>query len=231
MHTLSFDSYGQTREHEHARWRKLAPMAAIVAGHALLFYLFYTGMLHQAARAVLPNIVTINFVPAAEPVKPATPPMLPSTPMPVAHITVPPLPPVAIAASEPTISVAPAPARSAEAPASTAAVAVAVAAAASTPVAAAGTPKTVSSVEYVRAPQAIYPHSSRRLGETGVVMLRVLIGEKGLAEQVVVQKSSGYTNLDEAGRQAVLRALYKPYIEDGKAIAVYALVPINFQLG
>jgi len=229
MHTLSFDSYGQSASDDHARWRKLAPMAAIVAGHALMFYLFHTGMLRQVAHAVLPNIVTINFVAAAEPVKPATPPVLPSTPMPVAQVTVPPLPPVAIAASEPTISVAPAPARSAEAPASNASVAVA--AAASTPVAAAGTPKIVSSVEYLRAPQAIYPHISRRLGETGVVMLRVLIGEKGQAEQVVVHKSSGSANLDEAGRQAAMHALYKPYVEDGKAIAVYALVPVNFQLG
>ncbi|MYM40468.1 energy transducer TonB [Duganella qianjiadongensis] len=226
MQTLSFDHYGQSASDDQARWRKLAPMAAIVAGHALMFYLFHTGMLRQVAHAVLPNVVTINFVAAAEPVKPAAPPVPPSTPVPVAQVTVPPLPPVAIAASEPTISVAPTPARSAEAPASSASVAVA--AVASTPVAA---PKTVSSVEYLRAPQAIYPHSSRRLGETGVVMLRVLIGEKGQAEQVVVQKSSGYANLDEAGRQAVMRALYKPYVEDGKAIAVYALVPINFQLG
>jgi protein TonB len=29
----------------------------------------------------------------------------------------------------------------------------------------------------------------------------------------------------------VLRALYKPFIEDGKAVPVYVLVPINFQLG
>jgi protein TonB len=29
----------------------------------------------------------------------------------------------------------------------------------------------------------------------------------------------------------VLRALFKPHVEDGKAIPVYALVPINFQLG
>ena len=72
---------------------------------------------------------------------------------------------------------------------------------------------------------------ARRMGESGVVMLRVLIGEKGQAEQVTIQKSSGSEKLDEAGRQAVMRALYKPYIEDGKAIPVYALVPINFQLG
>ena len=72
---------------------------------------------------------------------------------------------------------------------------------------------------------------SRRMGETGTVTLRVLIGEKGLAEQVVIQQSSGSANLDEAGRQAVLRALYKPHVEDGKHVPVYVLVPINFQLG
>jgi len=48
---------------------------------------------------------------------------------------------------------------------------------------------------------------------------------------VVIHKSSGSSNLDEAGRQAVLRALYKPNMEDGKPVPVYALVPINFQLG
>lgn len=228
MHTLSFAAYGQHQGQQVPRWRKLAPLAAIVAGHALMFYLFHTGMLRQVAHAVMPNIVTINFVAASEPVKPAPPPALPSAPPPKLAVIVPPLPPLAIASSEPTISVSSAPVRSSEAPASSNATVASVAAPA---VAAGGSPKTISSVEYLRAPQAVYPNSSRRLGESGIVMLRVLIGEKGQAEQVVIQKSSGYSNLDEAGRQAVLRALYKPYIEDGKAIAVYALVPINFQLG
>lgn len=91
-------------------------------------------------------------------------------------------------------------------------------------------PRTVQGVEYVRAPAPVYPSISKRLGETGVVVFRVLISEKGHAEQVVVQKSSGSTNLDEAGRQAVLRSLYKPYLEDGKAVPVFVNVPINFTL-
>ncbi|WGG50843.1 energy transducer TonB [Rugamonas sp. DEMB1] len=45
-----------------------------------------------------------------------------------------------------------------------------------------------------------------------------------------MHKSSGSSNLDEAGRQAALRALYKPYLEDGKPVSVYVLVPINFQM-
>ncbi len=230
MHTLSFTAYGQHHGQEVPRWRKLAPLAAIVAAHALMFYLFNNGMLRQVAHAVMPNIVTINFVAASEPVKAAPPPPMPSAPPPKLAVIVPPLPALAIASSEPTISVSSAPVRSSEAAASSNAASASVAAPA-VAVAASASPKTISSVEYLRAPQAVYPNSSRRLGESGIVMLRVLIGEKGQAEQVVIQKSSGYSTLDEAGRQAVLRALYKPYIEDGKAIAVYALVPINFQLG
>ena len=71
---------------------------------------------------------------------------------------------------------------------------------------------------------------SRRLGEQGTVLLRILVNEKGLAEKVLVQTSSGSSRLDEAGRQAALRALFKPHLEDGRAVAVYVLVPLNFQL-
>jgi len=92
------------------------------------------------------------------------------------------------------------------------------------------TPRTVTSVEYIRAPQPVYPTISRRLGESGTVVLRILINEKGLAEQVIVQKSSGSANLDEAGRQAALRALFKPLLVDGKPVSVFVIVPLNFEL-
>jgi protein TonB len=60
--------------------------------------------------------------------------------------------------------------------------------------------------------------------------LRILVNEKGQPEQVLVQTSSGSARLDEAGRQAALRALFKPHIEDGRAVAVFVIVPLNFQL-
>jgi protein TonB len=91
-------------------------------------------------------------------------------------------------------------------------------------------PRVISAVEYIRAPQPVYPSSSRRMGEQGIVTLRVLVNEKGYAEQASIQKSSGSSNLDEAGRAAVMRALFKPYVEDGKAQPVYVVVPINFQI-
>lgn len=92
-------------------------------------------------------------------------------------------------------------------------------------------PKTISSgVEYLRAPQPEYPPAAKRRGDQGLVVLRVLVNEKGIAEQVEVQKSSGFPSMDEAGKRAVLHALFKPYIDNGKATPVYALIPINFQL-
>ena len=208
--------------------RKFAPLVAIVAGHALLFYAINSGMMSKIAVAVMPKVVTVTFVASPEPLKPAAPP--PQT-VPVVKLTptyIPPMPVLATPQVEPTITVAPPAPRTAQP--SAPAVAVSVAPAPPAP-AVPSAPKTITGVEYIRAPQPVYPSIARRMGESGIVMLRVLIGEKGQAEQVTIQKSSGSEKLDEAGRQAVLRALYKPYIEDGKAIPVYALVPINFQLG
>lgn len=75
-----------------------------------------------------------------------------------------------------------------------------------------------------------YPAASKRMGEEGKSVIRVLINEKGRAERVEVQKSSGSSRLDDAAKQAVMRALFKPYMEDGKPLPVFAIVPINFQL-
>jgi periplasmic protein TonB len=91
-------------------------------------------------------------------------------------------------------------------------------------------PKTISSVEYLQAPQPEYPSMSRRMGEQGKVILRILVNEKGRAEHIDIQRSSGFPRLDDAARAAASRALFKPYVEDGKAMAVYVVVPIGFQL-
>ena len=68
------------------------------------------------------------------------------------------------------------------------------------------------------------------MGEEGKVMLRVLVSDSGRPEKVDVQKSSGFARLDEAARQAAMRAMFKPHLEDGRPVAVYALIPINFSI-
>ncbi len=91
-------------------------------------------------------------------------------------------------------------------------------------------PKTVSKVEFVRAPDPTYPMMSRRLGEQGKVMVRALIDEQGHALNVAIHQSSGKPRLDEAAKRAVLDALFKPYHEEGKAEQVYVVIPVIFRM-
>ncbi|WP_230409637.1 energy transducer TonB [Undibacterium fentianense] len=91
-------------------------------------------------------------------------------------------------------------------------------------------PKIISAVEYIQAPQADYPPMARRLGEEGRVVMQVLVNDKGRAEKVEILKSSGFSRLDESAKIALFRALFKPYVEDGKATTVLATASINFSL-
>lgn len=91
-------------------------------------------------------------------------------------------------------------------------------------------PVTVSSVEYLQPPKPDYPLGAKRAGEQGKVVLRILISDKGLPERVDIQQSAGFPRLDEAARAAALRAVFKPHLEDGRAVPAYVLVPINFAL-
>lgn len=92
-------------------------------------------------------------------------------------------------------------------------------------------PKTITSgIAYLYNPAPAYPALSRRLGEEGTVMLRVLVNERGMPEQVELQTSSGSPRLDDAARRTVMSYRFKPHIENGRAVPVNAIIPINFQL-
>jgi periplasmic protein TonB len=94
-----------------------------------------------------------------------------------------------------------------------------------------GTPALVTQVEYLRPPSPQYPPVSKRLHEQGVVVLRVLIDIDGRALRVEVQESSGFERLDAEARNAVQRARFKPWTENGRARQAVVLVPIEFGLG
>lgn len=89
-------------------------------------------------------------------------------------------------------------------------------------------PATASGADYLVPPKPTYPISSRRTGEQGKVLLRILIDEKGHPERVEIHLGSGYLRLDEAARVAAQRAVFKPHLEEGRPVPVYVLVPINF---
>lgn len=91
-------------------------------------------------------------------------------------------------------------------------------------------PKRVSAVEYVREPSPRYPPQSRRLREQGLVVLRVVVDERGAASSIEIETSSGHARLDDAARDAVLRAAFRPYVEDGEPRRALVLIPIEFAL-
>jgi protein TonB len=87
-----------------------------------------------------------------------------------------------------------------------------------------------SAVQYLEPPVLAYPRASRRAGEAGRVVLRVLIDEHGLPRQALVNQSSGFARLDEAAIAAVLKARFRPYSDNGQPLAGWALVPLSFDL-
>lgn len=225
---------------------RLLPLGLIVLLHAGLLYAALHGMQRPVTTPTVPREVIATFItpqptpepqpqptpPAPQPVtKPA--PKVAQKPTPVVRKASPPkpTPAPALAPSEKAIST-PAPPPVAAAPAAPEPQAAAAPAAPPAPPAPAAPapPKTVSGVEYLQPPQPDYPPIAKRNGEEGKVMLRVLVSDGGRPEKVDVQKSSGYARLDEAARQAALRARFKPHLEDGKPVAVYALIPINFAI-
>ncbi|WP_347248979.1 energy transducer TonB [Zoogloea sp.] len=84
---------------------------------------------------------------------------------------------------------------------------------------------------YLSNPVPEYPRLSRRMGEEGRVMLRVLVGADGKPMEVSIAKSSGYTRLDDVARETVLRSWrFIPARQGDQAVAGTVRVPIDFSL-
>lgn len=76
-----------------------------------------------------------------------------------------------------------------------------------------------------------YPPSSRRAGETGTVVLDVLVLATGRVGDARVKKSSGYPRLDEAAVRHVKRSWrLKPGTENGKPVQMWGQFAVTFKL-
>ena len=83
---------------------------------------------------------------------------------------------------------------------------------------------------YLNNPKPGYPSISHRLGEEGVVMLRVYVSAQGTPDQIQLLKSSGFARLDQAAQEAVARWRFVPARQGKIAIAEWVDIPITFQL-
>ena len=87
-----------------------------------------------------------------------------------------------------------------------------------------------SDAAYLNNPKPAYPSMSRRMGEQGKVVLRVLIDAQGVPQQVELKQSSGYERLDQQALETVQRWRFVPGKRNGVPEAMWNVVPIQFVL-
>lgn len=87
-----------------------------------------------------------------------------------------------------------------------------------------------SDADYLQNPAPPYPRMSKRMGEQGTVIIRVLINEKGHPEKAEIRSSSGYTRLDEAAMETLMKWRFVAGTRNGVAESMWFNVPIRFVL-
>lgn len=88
----------------------------------------------------------------------------------------------------------------------------------------------VSEAGFLSNPKPDYPRLSRRFGEQGKVVLRLLILASGSVAKAEIETSSGYKRLDQAALEAIRNWRYLPAKQDGVAIEYWHRQPFLFEL-
>ncbi len=87
------------------------------------------------------------------------------------------------------------------------------------------------SAAYLNNPLPVYPPSAKFRGYQGTTELRVQVGADGSATQVLISRSSGHADLDEAARDVVKkRWRFVPAKQGDRAIVGWVIVPLEFSL-
>jgi protein TonB len=87
-----------------------------------------------------------------------------------------------------------------------------------------------SEASYLQNPLPVYPPMSKRLGEQGTVLVRVLIGADGLPKEANVKQGSGFDRLDRAAVNYVMVCRYVPGKVGGVPQAMWYDAPVKFNL-
>jgi protein TonB len=213
--------------------RNIVIGGSVVLFHVAALWALQSGLLRRAVEIVVPVSVLADIVsPPVPKAEPAPQPVVPKPPEPAKQ-------PVARkierASPAPQPVAVPSPAPSPQAPTGVEAQAPAAPAVAA-PTAAAPSPAPAklelpsSDAEYLRNPLPAYPSMSKRLGEQGKVLVRVLIGVDGTPQKAELKPSSGFDRLDRAALEHVMKCRYVPGKVGGVAQAMWYEAPVNFVL-
>jgi periplasmic protein TonB len=219
--------------------RNFVIASTVLVVHVGALWALQSGLLRRAVEIVVPVEILSQIIEPPRPkVEPPPPPPAPKPPEPVKPTVVkraeptPPPPPQPLAIADPTP--APAAPTGVIAPPTPLPPIAAPVAEAPAPPAPPPAPLKVelpsSDADYLQNPKPAYPPISKRLGEQGKVVVRVLIGADGNAQKAEIRQSSGFERLDQAALATVLRWRYVPGKRGGVAEAMWFNVPINFVL-
>lgn len=210
---------------------------AVIAGGVVLFHVaalwaLQSGLIRKAADIVIPVEILSEFIEPPQPKQPPPPPppaprpkeiKAPPPPRPMAIRTPAPAPDAPKGVIEPQPPAPPLAAPTPPAPPTP-----------PSPPPAPPAPPAVqlpsSNADYLNNPKPVYPAMSKRLGEQGKTIVRVLIGVDGLPQSASIRQSSGYERLDEAARAAVMSWRYVPGKRNGVVEPMEFNVPINWVL-
>lgn len=209
--------------------RRLVIAASVVLFHIAALWALQSGLLQRAVEVIVPAEVLSEFISPPAPKSEQPQPPTPKAPAPQPQKR------QALPAPLPVATPAPAPAPAAPAGVSTPqppapAMAGAVSTAPPGPPAPPRLELPSSDAAYLNNPKPAYPVLSKRMGEQGKVVVRVLIGVDGTAQQAEIRTSSGYDRLDQAALTTVLKWRYVPGKRGGVPEAMWFNVPINFVL-
>lgn len=225
------------RIHQSRTWRVTG---AVMLGHVGVAWLLSSGVLTSVVPTSEPdNVIMASVVmdapappaPIPAPAKPAIQPQTKPEPKPQPQAKpvspqvqpAPVLSPTAPSDAAPIVpSAAPAPATPAVSPAGNQRPA------ANATAAAVVLPST--SADYLNNPAPPYPRQSKRLGEEGTVVIRVMITAEGRAEIAEIRTSSGYARLDDTALTTVKAWRFVPGKRNGLPEAMWFNVPIRFVL-
>lgn len=190
----------------------------VLVAHGLLVFGLLSG--NTISPPSVPTAVSVRLLSPTIEIAQAKPEIVPPKPMPVARKSQPTPTLLAAPAESPAatpVTVPPAPTFSEPA----------------VPVAAPPAPVQTQprfDADYLSNPKPPYPGISRRLGEQGRVVLRVLVAADGLTQSVQLHTSCGYARLDDAALETVRRWKFVPAKLGNEPVAATVLVPIIFSL-
>jgi protein TonB len=202
--------------------RSIAAVIGVGLIHLLFFYGLVSGLSMRIVQS-LPNIIDVRILETAQPqAVELPPPPMPDLAQPRIDFVPPPEIRIAAPAAAQTITVEQ---KIANTSRTAAAPSTAPATSAALP---APTPARSIASTHTTPP---YPPLSRRLGEEGIVQLKVSVGADGKVASAIIEKSSGSERLDAAAREWVASHWrYHPATRDGKAVASQTQVKVVFNL-